>query len=151
MIVSFPLPKIMKYKEKRYDCSDCFYSVVLETEQFHVVLSFCLLSKTKCACMHRLNLAAKKKRKEELVYASTVSTKSSFILKDSLVIQKRKLKMTYFFIKAIGLGPRWFHCSVSRNFFGELEFHLPRKLRHFIFHVALIHLLKICFQVQYCW
>ena len=76
----------MKYKQKRYDCSDCFYSVVLETEQFHVVLSFCVLSKTKFACMHRLNLVAKKKRKEELVYASTVSTKSSFILKDSLVI-----------------------------------------------------------------
>ena len=55
--------------------------------------------------------------------------------------------MTYFFIKTIGLGLQWFHCSVSRNFFWELEFHLPRKLRHFIFHVALIHLLKICFQV----
>ena len=86
MIVSFPLPKIMKYKQKRYDCSDCFYSVVLETGQFHVVLSFCVLSKTKFACMHRLNLAAKKRRKEELVYTSTVSTKSSFILTDSLII-----------------------------------------------------------------
>ena len=53
--------------------------------------------------MHMLNLAAKKKklktRKEELVYASTVSTKSSIILKDSLIIQKRKLKMTYFLSK----------------------------------------------------
>ena len=46
--------------------------------------------------------------------------------------------MTYFFIKTIGLGPRWFHCSVSRNFSWELEFHLPRKLRHFIVHAALI-------------
>ena len=46
--------------------------------------------------MHRLNLAANKKI-EELVYASTVSTKSSIILKDSLIIEKRKLKMTYFF------------------------------------------------------
>ena len=55
--------------------------------------------------------------------------------------------MTYFFIKTIGLGLQWFHCSVSRNFSRELEFHLPRKLRHFIFHAALIHLLKICFQV----
>ena len=66
MIVSFPIPKIMKYKQKRYDCSDCFYSVVLETGQFHVVLSFCVLSKTKFACMHRLNLAAKKNGKKSL-------------------------------------------------------------------------------------
>ena len=40
-----------------------------------------------------------KTQKEELVYASTVSTKSSIILKDSLIIQKRKLKMTYFLLK----------------------------------------------------
>ena len=63
------------------------FIVVLETGQFHVVLAF-YVSKTKFAC--RLNLAAKKNkiktRKEELVYASTVSTKSSIILKDSVII-----------------------------------------------------------------
>ena len=63
------------------------FIVVLETRQFHVVLVF-YVSKTKFAC--RLNLAAKKNkiktRKEELVYASTVSTKSSIILKDSVII-----------------------------------------------------------------
>ena len=94
-----------------------------------------------------LNLAAKKKlktRKEELVYASTVSTKSSIILKDSLIIQKRKLKDDLFFIKTIGLGPR-FHCFAE--FFTGIEFDLPRKLRHFIFRAALIHFSKIYFQV----
>ena len=52
------------------------FIVVLETGQFHVVLPF-YVSKTKLC---RLNLAAKKiakTRKKELVYASTVSTKSS--------------------------------------------------------------------------
>ena len=35
------------------------FIVVLETGQSHVVLAFCV-SKTRFACMHRLNLAAKK-------------------------------------------------------------------------------------------
>ena len=62
------------------------FIVVLETGQSHVVLAS-YVSKTKFACMHRLNLAAKKKLgKEELVYTSTESTKSSIILKDSLII-----------------------------------------------------------------
>ena len=63
------------------------FIVVLETGQFHVVLAS-YVSKTKFACMHRLNLAEKKKKlgKEELVYTSTESTKSSIILKDSLII-----------------------------------------------------------------
>ena len=36
------------------------FIVVLETGQFHVVLAS-YVSKTKFACMHRLNLAGKKK------------------------------------------------------------------------------------------
>ena len=79
------------------------FIVVLETGQFHVVLPFSV-SKTKFTCMH---IKAKfsgqkikiKTRKEELVYASTVFMKISVILKDSLIIQKRKLKMTYFLLK----------------------------------------------------
>ena len=35
------------------------FIVVLETGQFHIVLAS-YVSKTKFACMHRLNLAAKK-------------------------------------------------------------------------------------------
>ena len=58
------------------------FIVVLETGQFHVVLAS-YVSKTKFACMHRLNL---KLGKEELVYTSTESTKSSIILKDSQII-----------------------------------------------------------------
>ena len=65
------------------------FIVVLETEQSHIVLAF-YVSKAKFACMHRLDLAAKKnterRREEELVYVSTESTKSSIILKDSLII-----------------------------------------------------------------
>ena len=66
------------------------FIVVLETGQFHVVLTF-YVSKTKCACMHIwAKFRSKKKKiktwKEELVYASTASTKSSVILKDSLII-----------------------------------------------------------------
>ena len=74
------------------------FIVVLETRQFHVVLAF-YVSKTKFAC--RLNLVAKKNKiktwKEELVYASTVATKSSIILKDSVIIHKRKLNIHIFY------------------------------------------------------
>ena len=67
------------------------FIVVLETGQFHVFLAFlCIENYIRMhTCVYRLNLAAKKiikTRKEELVYASTVSTKSSIILKDSLII-----------------------------------------------------------------
>ena len=47
------------------------FIVVLETGQFHVVLAS-YVSKTKFACMHRLNLAAKKK---------SLGKKSWFILR----------------------------------------------------------------------
>ena len=127
------------------------FIVVLETGQFHVVLAF-YVSITKFACRHiQAKFSGQKKaRKEELVYASTVSTKSSIILKDSLIIQKRKLKMTYFLLKQQVWGRGGF--TVSRYFSLELEFDQPRiKLRHIIFHAALIHLLKICFRVQYYW
>ena len=64
--------------------------VVLETGRFHVVLAF-YVSKTEFACLHiqaKFSGQNKKKKtgKEDLVYASTVSTKSSIILKDSLII-----------------------------------------------------------------
>ena len=52
------------------------------------------------------------------------STKSSDILKDLLIIQKRKLKMTYFLLKQWVWGHGGF--TVSRNFSRELEFDLPR-------------------------
>ena len=79
MIVLFPVHKIMRY------IIIIVFIVVLETRQSHVVLAF-YVSKPKFACMHRLNLAAKRKtQKEELVHASTESTKSSIILKDSLI------------------------------------------------------------------
>ena len=59
---------------------------------------------------------------------------------------EKKIKYDLFFIKTIDLGPWRF--TVSRNFSRELEFDQPRiKLRHIIFHAALIHLLKIYFQV----
>ena len=66
------------------------FVVVLETGQFHIVLEF-FVSKTKFACMHiSANFSGQKiivkTRKEALVDASTVSTKSSIILSDSLVI-----------------------------------------------------------------
>ena len=66
------------------------FVVVLETGQFHIVLEF-FVSKTKFACMHiSPNFSGQKiiikTRKEALVHASTVSTKSSIILSDSLVI-----------------------------------------------------------------
>ena len=133
-------------------------------------------------------------------FTSTVSTKISIIPKDSLIIQKRKLKMTYFLLKQqawgrggftgrdpfnqnsnrsdrenwstskggpvfsklfrldrtdpLSFGPKfreilveWIAPTVSRNFSRELEFDLARKLRHLIFHAALIHLSKIYFQV----
>ena len=103
------------------------FIVVLETGQFHVVLPF-YVSKTKFTCMH---IQAKfsgqkikiKTRKEELVYASTVFMKISVILKDSLIIQKRKLKMTYFLLKQQVWGHGSF--TVSRNFSRELECDLP--------------------------
>ena len=83
MIVFFPLHKIMKYKKKRYDHSDHFYCCFRNRAVSHCLGIF--VSKTKFACMHRLNLAANKKI-EELVYTSAVSTKSAIILKDSLII-----------------------------------------------------------------
>ena len=52
------------------------FIVVLERGQFNVVLAFYVSKK----------IIIIKTRKEELVYASTVSTKSSIILKDSLII-----------------------------------------------------------------
>ena len=58
---------------------------------------------------------------------------------------EKKIKDDLFFIKTIGWGRGGF--TVSRNFSRKLEFDLPRiKLRHIIFHAALIHLLKIYFQ-----
>ena len=85
MIVFFPLHKITKYKKKRYDCSDHFYCCFTNrTVSRSLGINLC-----SHACIYRLNLAAKKKiktRKEELVYTSTVSMKSSIILKDSRVI-----------------------------------------------------------------
>ena len=126
--------------------------VVLETWQFHIVLAF-YVSKTKFACMNiqakfsGQNIILKKTRKQELVHASTVSMKSSIILKVSLIIQKRKLKMTYFLLKQQVWGRGDF--TVSRNFSRELEFDLPHKHGYFLFHAALIHLLKIYFQVQH--
>ena len=145
MIVFFPLHKITKYKKKRYDRSD---------RSSTLSCHFTYRKLNSHACIYRLNLAAKNKkiktRKEELVYASTVSTKSSIILKDLLIIQKRKLKMTYFLLKQQVWGRGGL--IVSRNFSRELEFHLPRiNLRHIIFHAALIHLLKIYFKVQCYW
>ena len=62
------------------------FIVDLETGHFHIVL----VNLHACIYMYRLDLGAQKikikTRKEELVYASTVSMKSSIILKDSLII-----------------------------------------------------------------
>ena len=58
---------------------------------------------------------------------------------------KKKIKDDLLFIKTIALGLRQYHCFTE--FSQELEFDLPRKLRHLIFHAALIHLSKIYFQV----
>ena len=104
------------------------FIVLLETGQFHIVLPF-YVSKTKFICVHiQAKFSGQKKLiktwKEELVYASTVSTKISVILKDSLIIQKRKLKMTYFLLKQQVWGRGGF--TVSRNFSLKLEFNLPR-------------------------
>ena len=49
--------------------------------------------------------------------------------------------------KSLEILVEWIAPTVSRNFSRELEFDLARKLRHLIFHAALIHLSKIYFQV----
>ena len=64
------------------------FIVIIETGQFHVVLAF-YVSKTNKIRMQDKFSGQKneiKTRKEELVYASTVSTKSSIIQKDSVII-----------------------------------------------------------------
>ena len=58
---------------------------------------------------------------------------------------EKKIKDDLFFSETIGLGSRRFHCFVE--FLRELELDQLRKLCHFIFHAALIHLSKICFKV----
>ena len=83
MIVFFPLHEITKCKKKRYDRSDRFYCCFRNR-----VVSRCLgiLRIENYIRMDAYTTAKKKEiktRKEELVYASTVSTKSSIILKDS--------------------------------------------------------------------
>ena len=64
--------------------------------------------------IYRLNLVAKKKiktRKEDLVYTSTVSTKSSIIYPKRFTDNiEKKIKGDLFFIKTIGLGLLRFHC-----------------------------------------
>ena len=52
--------------------------------------------------------------------------------------------MTYFLLKQQVWGRGVF--TVSQNFSRKLEFDLPHKLRHFIFHAALIHFLKFIFK-----
>ena len=103
MIVFFPLHKITKYQKKRNDHSDRFYCCFRNRAVPCCLWHFSYLKLNSPACIYRLNLVAEKKklkaRKEELVYALTVSTKSSIIPKDSLIIQKRKLKITYFLLK----------------------------------------------------
>ena len=88
MIVFFLLHKITKNKKKRFDRSDRFYC--FRNRAVPRCLGIFVYRKLHShACIYRLNLAAKKiikTRKEELVYASTISTKSSIILKDSLII-----------------------------------------------------------------
>ena len=92
--------------------------------------------------MHGLNLAAKKKNRERRVgyaYASTKSTKSLIILKDSLIIEERKLKMTFLKKQKV-----WGHGSFTISL--ELEFDLPHKL-HYLFHATSIDRLEIYFQL----
>ena len=97
--------------------------------------------------MHMLNLAAKKKIKNKERRAGLrfdrIYEKLNYPKRFTDNTEK-KIKDDLFFIKTIGLGPR-FHCFAE--FFTGIEFDLPRKLRHFIFRAALIHLSKIYFQV----
>ena len=89
MIVFFLLHKITKNKKKRFDRSDRFYCCFRNRAVPRCLGIFVYRKLHSHACIYRLNLAAKKiikTRKEELVYASTISTKSSIILKDSLII-----------------------------------------------------------------
>ena len=104
------------------------FIVVLETGQFHVVLPF-YVSKTKFACMHmQAKFSSQKKNNRNTERRTGLcfdrSTKSSDILKDLLIIQKRKLKMTYFLLKQQVWGHGGF--TLSRNFSRELEFNLSR-------------------------
>ena len=116
------------------------FIVVLETEQFHVVLAFYV----------RLNLAAKKNNNKNTerragLRFDRIHEKLNYPKRFSDNIEK-KIKYDLFFIKTTDLRPWRF--TVSRNFSRELEFDQPHiKLRHIIFHAALIHLLKIYFQV----
>ena len=127
------------------------FIVVLETGQFHVVLPF-YVSITKFACRHiQAKFSGQKKNMERRagLRFDRIHKKLNYPKRftDNM---KRKLKMTYFLLKQQVWGRGGF--TVSRNFSRELEFDLPRiKLRHIIFHAALIHLLKIYFQVQYYW
>ena len=131
------------------------FIVFLETVQFHVVLAF-YVSKTKLTCMHiQAKLSGQKKNNNKNTERRAglrfdCIHKSSIILKDSPIIQKRKLKKTYFLLKQQVWGRGSF--TVSGNFSQEFQFDLPHiKLYYIIFHAALIHLLKIDFQVQYYW
>ena len=87
MIVFFPLHKITKYKKKRYDRSDRFYCC-FRNRAVPRCLGILRIKNYKIRMQDKFSGQKNeiKTRKEELVYASTVSTKSSIILKDSLII-----------------------------------------------------------------
>ena len=85
MIVFFPVHKITKIniKKKRYNRFHCCF----RNRAFPRCLDILSIKNNKIHQHARLKLRGKQKtRKEELVYASTKSTKSSIILKDSLII-----------------------------------------------------------------
>ena len=102
------------------------FIVVLEQGSSTLSCHFTYRKLNSHACICRLNLAAKKKKNTERRTGLCFdrSMKSSDILKDFLIIQKRKLKMTYFLLKQQVWGHGGF--TLSRNFSRELEFDLPR-------------------------
>ena len=129
--------------------------VVLETGRFHVVLAF-YVSKTEFACLHiqaKFSGQNKKKNRERRpagLRFDRIHEKLNYPNRFTDNIEKKIRDDLFFLLKQQVWGRGGF--TVSRNFSRELEFDLPRiKLRHIIFHAALIHLLKIYFKVQYYW
>ena len=127
------------------------FIVFLETVQFHVVLAF-YVSKTKFTCMHiQAKFSGQNNNNNNKNTERRAGLRFDRIHeKLTPIIQKRKLKVSYFLLKQQVWGGGGF--TVSRNFSREFEFDLPRiKLCYIIFHAALIHVLKIYFQVYYYW
>ena len=146
MIVFFPLHKITKYKQKRYDCSDRFYCCFRNRAVPICLGIFNTYRKLNShSCIYRLNLAAKNTERRAGLRFDRIHEKLNYPKRFTDNIEK-KIKDDLFFIKTIGLGSRRFHCF-TEFFTGTSVRSAAYKLRHIVFHAALIHLLKIYFQV----